>query len=87
MKNKKAYNYGNCHTCGERMEEHLIKQDFWIKRKLIVLDGVPAGVCRRCGERVVSAEVGLAVAALLQKPRSRKARTISVPVIRFEKVA
>ena len=87
MKDKKAYNYGNCRTCGERMAEQRIKQDFWRKQKLIVLDGTPAGVCPRCGERVVNAEVGLAVAALLEKPRLRGARTISVPVIRFERVA
>lgn len=81
----KAYQYGNCHTCGERMTEQRVKQDFWIKGKLIVLDGVPAGVCPRCGERVVKAEVGRAVAELLaNKRRKHKSRTLNVPVILFE---
>jgi YgiT-type zinc finger domain-containing protein len=46
-----SYDYGECQTCGERMEERQIKQDFWIKGKLIVIEDVPAGVCPRCGER------------------------------------
>ena len=86
MKDKKTtYDYGNCHTCGERMVEQRVKQDFWIKGKLIVLDGVPSGVCPRCGERVVKADVGRAVADLLAGlPALRKTRTMTVPVIRFE---
>ena len=30
------YDYGLCHTCGERMKEARVKQDFWIKGKLVV---------------------------------------------------
>lgn len=85
----KDYEYGNCHTCGERMTERLVTQDFWIKGKLIVLDGVPAGVCPRCGERVVKSDVGRTVAELLtNQPRKRRSRTLNVPVILFkERVA
>ena len=80
------YNYGKCHVCGEQMGEREINQEFWIKGKLIVIEGVPAGVCPQCGEKVVKADVGKHIASLLQKPgRLRKARVISVPVIRFEK--
>jgi YgiT-type zinc finger domain-containing protein len=79
------YHYGNCHICGERMTERRVKQDFWIKGKLIVLDGVPAGVCPRCGERVVRAEVGRTVAELLaNQRRKRRSRTLNVPVILFD---
>ncbi|MDQ3745817.1 MAG: YgiT-type zinc finger protein [Acidobacteriota bacterium] len=88
MKKKTRYNYGACHVCGERMEERRIKQDFWIKEKLVVVEGVPAGVCPRCGEKVVNAEVGLQLAGLLGNPaRLRQTQTISVPVIRFERPA
>ena len=88
MNKKASYNYGACHVCGERMEERQIKQDFWIKEKLVVVEGVPAGVCPRCGEKVVKAEVGQQLAALLGNPeRLRRTQTMSVPVIRFEKVA
>lgn len=88
MKKKASYNYGECHVCGERMKERLIKQDFWIKEKLLVVEGVPAGVCPRCGEKVVRAEVGRQIAVLLSDSDSlRRTQTMSVPVIRFEKAA
>lgn len=86
MKKKTSYNYGECHVCGERMEERRIKQDFWVKEKLIVIEDVPAGVCPRCGEKVVRAEVGRQLAALLgNTARPRQTQTMRVPVIRFEK--
>lgn len=83
---KSVYDYGGCHICGERMEERRITQEFWIKGKLIVIEGVPAGVCPRCGEKVVKADVGRWIAALIaDSKRLRKVRMISVPVIRFAK--
>jgi YgiT-type zinc finger domain-containing protein len=88
MKKKASYNYGACHVCGERMEERRIKQDFWVKEKLVVVEDVPAGVCPRCGEKVVRAEVGRQLADLLSSPdRLRRTQTMSVPVIRFERPA
>jgi len=78
------YDYGECHICGQRMEEKHVKQDFWIKGKLIVIEEVPAGVCPQCGEKVVKADVGRSIAALVgNSKRLRKARTMNVPVIRF----
>ena len=87
MKGEKSrYDYGGCHICGERMEEKRSTQEFWIKGKLIVVEDVPAGVCPKCGEKVVKANVGRSVAALIEdSKRLRKARTMSVPVIRFAK--
>jgi len=81
-----SYDYGECQVCGERMEEREIKQDFWIKGKLVVIEEVPTGVCPRCGEKMVKAEVGQQIAALIgDSKRIRQARSISVPVIRFIK--
>jgi len=78
------YDYGECHICGGRMAERRVKQEFWIKGKLIVIEGVPAGVCPQCGEKVVQADVGRAIAALVEDSKQlRKARTIAVPVIKF----
>ena len=78
------YNYGKCDICGERMEEKLVKQDLWVKGMLIVIENVPAGVCPKCGEKVVKADVGQSIADLAgNSKRLRKVRTMSVPVIRF----
>lgn len=83
MKNSK-YDYGKCHVCGERMEERQIKQDFWIRGKLIIIEGVPSGVCPQCGEKVVRADVGRQIAALIENSnRLPRVRIVSVPVIQF----
>ena len=84
--NKPAYDYGKCHVCGEQMREKKINQDFWLKGKLIVIESVPAGVCPQCGEKIVNADVGRELATLISNLRRiLKPRTMSVPVIRYEK--
>src|SRR3990170_5035680 len=78
------YDYGECHVCGERMEERRVKQEFWVKGKLIVIKDVPAGVCPQCGEKVVKADIGRWIAKLIENSeRISKAPRISVPAIKF----
>jgi YgiT-type zinc finger domain-containing protein len=66
MKKKEVnYNYGECEICNTAMKERLVKQDFWIQGKLIVVEDVPAGVCPNCGEKVVKADVGRSILKLV----------------------
>ena len=51
------YDYGECEICDTKLIEKRIKQDFWVRGKLVVIDHVPAGVCPQCGAKVVRAEV------------------------------
>ncbi|MGH7167546.1 MAG: type II toxin-antitoxin system MqsA family antitoxin [Nitrospiraceae bacterium] len=83
------YDYGKCHVCGGKMEPKHIRQDFWIKGKLIVVEKVPAGVCAQCGEKIVRAEVGRKLAQVVTNRRGfKKSRRMNVPIIRFaEEVA
>jgi len=85
MKSKsKGYDYGECQVCGTPMEEKHIKQDLWIRGKLIIVEDVPAGVCPRCGEKVVKADVGQWIMRLIgNSERIAKAPRISVPSIKF----
>ena len=84
--NKAAYNYGKCHVCGEQMKEKRINQDFWVKGKLIVIESVPTGVCPQCGEKIVRADVGRQLAALIANlKRLPKRRALTVPVVRYAK--
>jgi YgiT-type zinc finger domain-containing protein len=85
MKKKKVnYNYGECEICNTPMEEEFIKQDFWIRGKLIVVEDVPAGVCPKCGEKVVKADVGHSILRLIESSeRIARAPKISVPKIKF----
>jgi len=79
------YNYGECEICNTPLQERNIQQDFWLKGKLVVIENVPAGVCPRCGEKVMNAEVGEHIAELLKDSRRiDKSPTISVPLIKYE---
>jgi YgiT-type zinc finger domain-containing protein len=82
------YNYGKCLVCGELMVRHQIKQDFWIKGDLIVIEDVPAGVCPQCGEKVVRADVGRQIASLIANiEQMQPVRSINVPVLQFKLAA
>ena len=84
--NKPTYDYGKCHVCGEQMQEKKINQDFWLKGKLIVIESVPVSVCPQCGEKIVKADVGRQLAALIANlGRLPRKRTISVPVVKYAK--
>ena len=84
MKGKEAeYNYGECEICNTHMQEKHIKQDFWIRRELIIVEDIPAGVCPQCGEKVVKADVGRWIASLLDNSELiAKAPRITVPIIK-----
>ena len=61
------------------MQEKRIKQDFWIRGQLIVVEGVLAGVCQRYGEKVVKADVGLWITKLIEDSK-RIAKTLRISV-------
>lgn len=82
------HDYSKCQICGEQMEERQIRQDFWIKGNLIVIEDVAAGVCPQCGEKVVRSDVGRQMAVLIsESDRTEPVRSISVPVLQFKEVA
>ena len=79
------YDYGACEICTTPLQEKRIKQDFWIREELMVVEGVPAGVCPQCGEKVVRADVGHWIAQVIEdSERIAQAPRISVPTLRFE---
>ena len=81
-KETRKYHYGECEICDAKLVERRIKQDFWIRGKLVVIDNVPAGVCPRCGAKVVQSQVGKRIAMILESPKEwSKASVISVPVV------
>jgi YgiT-type zinc finger domain-containing protein len=82
--NKAKYDYGKYQVCGEKMKEKRIKQDFWLRGKLFVVESVPAGVCPQCGEKVIKADVGRQIATLIQNlGRVPRKKTMTVPVLRY----
>lgn len=79
-----GYDYGECEICNTPMEEKCIKQDFWIRGELIIVEDVPAGVCPQCGEKIVKADVGRWITKLSENSKLiANAPRISVPTIKF----
>lgn len=85
---KASHNYGECHVCGSKMEPKVVSQEFHVKGRLVQIENVPAGVCTKCGAKVVTGQVGLVIDKLLHdSERLRNARTVLVPVLTFQEQA
>ncbi len=81
------YNYGTCDVCGTLLQEKYIKQNFWLKGDMVIVENVPAGVCPQCGAKVVRAEVGHWLLTLLRNSeRIATAPRIAVPLIHLEPI-
>lgn len=76
------HEYANCSFCGGSVEEQPVTVDYRTKAGLVIIENVPAGVCRQCGERYYTAEVVKAMERLASSgiPVSR---TVNVPVREF----
>lgn len=80
------HKYANCSFCGGSVEERIVNVDYRTKAGLVIIENVPAGVCRQCREQYYTAQVAKAMEKLaaVEVPISR---TVTVPVREFsEKV-
>lgn len=66
--------------CGRRVREY-----YRVGKGLVVIDGVPAFVCDRCGERYYEADVAKQM-RLLSRRRSSLKEKVSFPRVSFKKV-
>ena len=60
--------------------------DFRRGKNLIVVEGVPVGVCDRCRQRYYDGKVVDSLERILSQHRKPR-RTVKVPVLQFEAVA
>ena len=82
------YDCGECEICDTPLVEKQIKQDFWICGELVVIDNILAGVCPRCGEKVVNAHTGRYISMILgNRKLIDTAPIFSVPIINFSDYA
>ena len=80
----RGYDYGKCASCGEELREKRTQQDFWVRGKLVVVRNVPVGVCPRCGEKIVRADVGRRLAEIMaDRKQIAEAPRISVPAVEY----
>ncbi len=77
-----AKKYSDCFFCGGEVVEALIDREIWWKGKLHLVQGVPAGVCGQCGEKVILPEVAKEIDRILQG-RIAPERILQVPSYRY----
>jgi len=72
--------YGDCVYCGGEVVERLERVDYRVHGQLFILENVPTGVCRQCGEQFFTAEVVRHMEQAVKEATGPVA-TIPVPVI------
>lgn len=80
------HGYANCSFCGGTVEEQVVDVDYRTKAGLVIIEKVPAGVCRQCGEQYCTAQVAKAMEklAVAEVPILR---TVIIPVREFSEKA
>lgn len=48
--------YGDCSFCQGEVEEKKIEYDYRRRSHLLVINDVPTGICRQCGEKYFTAQ-------------------------------
>lgn len=76
--------YADCAYCGGEVVEKQIEYDYRRNKHLMVVNNVPAGVCRQCGEKYFKPDVLKQMDSIYhdifdrhQKPE----RTVTVPAV------
>jgi len=77
-----GHQYANCSFCGGEVEERLVNVDYRTNNRLIVIENVPAGVCRQCNEQYYTAKVAKAMEKIALK-KNMPLKVLTVPVHRF----
>lgn len=74
------HKFDDCSFCGGLVEERQVRVDYRIGDTLSVINGVPAGVCRQCGEQYYTARVAKMLEKLTKSPAQE---ALMVPVHYF----
>jgi len=72
-----------CFFCKGKVAQEKVNVDFRWGENLIVIEDVPARVCRQCGEKYFDAEVYRDMEKLA-KGRMKPLKHLSIDVIKFE---
>ncbi|MBE9055041.1 YgiT-type zinc finger protein [Sphaerospermopsis sp. LEGE 08334] len=78
----------SCHICGsENFTEELVNETFEINGRIILVEGIPAKVCSRCGEITFSSETASSETAenirLMLNSNQKSQRKIEIDVFAF----
>jgi len=70
-----------CQECGSQTQADVVKAAFWTDRGLVVIEDVPARVCRRCAEQFYDEATAAQIQRRLADPSFEPKRQILVPVV------
>jgi YgiT-type zinc finger domain-containing protein len=70
-----------CRECGSTTQADVVKAAFWTDRGLVVIEDIPARVCRRCAEQFYDEATAAQIQARLADPSFQPKRQILVPVV------
>lgn len=75
-----------CPRCNVRLAEGTIQTAIWQGERLAVVEGIPAHVCRQCGDQYYDDDVSEALRRLSEEgfPTEAAQRIIQVPVFSLE---
>ena len=82
MKPGNEENDMNTHTQGETFEERLVTYTQELDGRFVVVEHVPARVCRETGERLFSPETVSRLQTIIRS-RHKPARSMETPVYEF----
>ncbi len=71
-----------CTVCGGRREDKRVALTYKVNEHWIMIEGVPASVCRLCGEKYFTPAVAERILEILNNTPTQT-RTIRLPVIAF----
>ncbi len=70
-----------CDICGGELEHKNVDLELHIKKEHLICEGLPADVCRQCGEKYFDAAVSAKIDEFVKKYKKKKPlRYIPVPV-------
>jgi len=71
--------FGDCSFCGGEVKDNKVELDYRHRGKLYIFREVPAGVCKQCGEKYLTAKVAKEIERRIRTKRKWNT-TIEVPV-------
>ena len=72
-----------CHVCGHgEFEEKLVSEVFQIEGRTVLVENIPAHVCRRCSEPVFSRQTTERIRRMLHG-EARPIRTVDMEVFAY----
>ncbi len=78
--------YDSCEYCNSEVRPKRVTVHYRHKGRLVIIENVPAGVCRRCGERYYDARTVEKMESIARSRKEAK-RKVVVPVRDFADVA